>query len=146
VEGFYTGLKKMKKSKKLIINTDGSSLSNPGPAGIGIVVYNNQNDIIEKISKYIGKATNNVAEYKAIIEALNFAKDFGADEVMIRSDSELIVKQINGSYRVKDKKLKILLKEALNLTGNFSTFSIVHIPREENRIADDLAKRAAALE
>ncbi|MEA1995188.1 MAG: ribonuclease HI family protein [Campylobacterota bacterium] len=136
----------MKKSKKLTINTDGSSLSNPGPAGIGIVVYNDQNDIIEKISKYIGKATNNVAEYKALIEALNFAKDFGADKVRIKSDSELIVKQINGNYMVRDKKLKILLKEALNLIEKIPTFSIIHIPREENKIADNLAKRAATLE
>ena len=137
---------KMKKSKKLTINTDGSSLSNPGPAGIGIVVYNDQDDIIEKISKYIGKATNNVAEYKALIEALNFAKDFGADEVRIKSDSELVVKQINGNYMVRDKKLKILLKEALNLIEKIPTFSIIHIPREENKIADNLAKRAATLE
>ncbi len=137
---------KMKKSKKLTINTDGSSLSNPGPAGIGIVVYNDQDDIIEKISKYIGKATNNVAEYKALIEALNFAKDFGADEVRVKSDSELVVKQINGNYMVRDKKLKILLKKALNLIEKIPTFSIIHIPREENKIADNLAKRAAALE
>ena len=136
----------MKKSKKLTINTDGSSLSNPGPAGIGIVVYNDQDDIIEKISKYIGKATNNVAEYKALIEALNFAKDFGADEVRIKSDSELVVKQINGNYMVRDKKLKILLKEALKLIEKIPTFSIIHIPREENKIADNLAKRAATLE
>ena len=136
----------MKKSKKLTINTDGSSLSNPGPAGIGIVVYNDQDDIIEKISKYIGKATNNVAEYKALIEALNFAKDFGADEVRVKSDSELVVKQINGNYMVRDKKLKILLKKALNLIEKIPTFSIIHIPREENKIADNLAKRAAAFE
>lgn len=145
MEGSYIILK-MKKNKKLTINTDGSSLSNPGPAGIGIVVYNDQNDIIEKISKYIGKATNNVAEYKALIEALNFAKDFGADEVRVKSDSELVVRQVNGSYMVKDKKLKILLKEVLNLIENFSTFSIIHIPREENKMADNLAKRAAVLE
>jgi len=136
----------MIKNRKLIINVDGSSLSNPGPAGIGIVIYNSQNDIIEKISKYIGKATNNVAEYKALIEALKFAKKSEANEVIVKSDSQLVVRQVNGNYMVKDKKLKILLKEVLNLVEKFSTFSIIHIPREENKIADNLAKKAAMLE
>lgn len=136
----------MMKNRKLIINVDGSSLSNPGPAGIGIVIYNSQNDIIEKISKYIGKATNNVAEYKALIEALKFAKKSEANEIIVKSDSQLVVRQVNGNYMVKNKKLKILLKEVLNLVEKFSTFSIIHIPREENKIADNLAKRAAMLE
>ena len=136
----------MIKNRKLIINVDGSSLSNPGPAGIGIVIYNSQNDIIEKISKYIGKTTNNVAEYKALIEALKFAKKSEANEVIVKSDSQLVVRQVNGNYMVKDKKLKILLKEVLNLVEKFSTFSIIHIPREENKIADNLAKKAAMLE
>jgi ribonuclease HI len=127
---------------RLIIYTDGASSGNPGPAAIGAVIQDGQGRVISRISRRIGRATNNQAEYRAIITALGEAVRLGAGEVDIKSDSELVVKQLKGRYRVKKAILRPLYQEVVKLVGSLEAFSITHIPREQNREADRLANRA----
>jgi len=129
--------------KKLTIYTDGCSKGNPGPASIGVVMYENENqNPCLMLSDEIGVTTNNQAEYKALIKALEYAVAMKASEVEVRSDSELIVNQMNGRYRVKKEELKPLHAEAQSLSGQINKFRILAIPREENRGADKLANMA----
>lgn len=127
---------------KLVIYTDGGSRGNPGPAAIGAVVGS------KHYSEQIGETTNNIAEYKAVIFALKKAKHLlGGDkcaetEIEIRSDSELLVSQIKGDYKVKDKELQPLFVEVWNLKQDFKNVEFILIPREENKIADGLVNRA----
>jgi ribonuclease HI len=127
---------------KLIINTDGASRNNPGPAAIGVVIRDERGKTLIRISQSIGIATNNQAEYHAIIAALKKALELQASSVLLQADSELVVKQMNGGYRVKNADLKPLHAEAIALSRRFSTFNIKYIPREENVEADKLANRA----
>jgi ribonuclease HI len=130
-------------TKRLIIYTDGCSKGNPGPAAIGVAVYQDEDENpIFTVSDEIGTTTNNQAEYRALIKALEWAITFKATEVEVRSDSELIVNQMNGSYRVKNVDLKPLYEEAKKLAGSIQKFKIVAIPREYNRQADKLANLA----
>lgn len=124
------------------IYTDGCSRGNPGPAGIGILIINNDGREIKRISEYIGKATNNIAEYRAILRAVNECESRKIDEAIFFTDSELIVNQLNKSYKVKDEKIKTLYVKLLNKLINFKNWSIKHIPREDNKIADSLANQA----
>jgi len=125
----------------LIIFTDGASLGNPGPMGIGVVIYRDHKKIKE-ISEYIGEGTNNVAEYTAVIRALEFAKKQGEKNVHIMSDSQLIVRQLSGQYKVTDAKLKPLKRKADSLIEGMEV-KFEHIPREKNEEADELSKEAA---
>lgn len=125
---------------KAVIYSDGASSGNPGPAGIGAVVI--VDDKKETLSEPIGKATNNVAEYTALIRALELAKKRGAEEVEIYMDSELIVKQLKGIYRVKNQGLRPLFERVKKLLSGFSAVKINHVPREMNKEADALSKRA----
>jgi ribonuclease HI len=127
---------------RLIIYTDGASSGNPGPAAIGAVIQDGQGRVISRISRRIGRATNNQAEYRAIITALEEAVRLGAGEVDIKSDSELVVKQLKGRYRVKKATLRPLYQKVVQLIGSLEAFTITHIPREQNREADRLANRA----
>ncbi len=124
----------------LIIYTDGASSGNPGPMGIGIVIWKEGKKIGE-ISEYIGNGTNNIAEYTAVKKALELAIEMGEKDVVIKSDSELVIKQLNNEYKVKDRDLKRLKMEIdaarLNLNVKF-----IHIPRERNKSADSLSKGA----
>ncbi len=131
-----------KKDGLYEIYIDGSSLSNPGSAGIGVVIKRN-GEVLKEISKPIGVNTNNIAEYTALIEGLKELRNMGVSSARIYSDSELVVKQVRGEYAVKNPKLKELYTEVLKLLDKFDTVEIVHIEREENRAADKLAKRAA---
>lgn len=124
------------------IYTDGCSRGNPGPAGIGILIINNDGREIKRISEYIGEATNNIAEYRAILRAVNECESRKIDEAIFFTDSELIVNQLNKSYKVKDEKIKTLYVKLLNKLINFKNWSIKHIPREDNKIADSLANQA----
>lgn len=124
------------------IYTDGCSRGNPGPAGIGVLIINNDGKEIERISEYIGETTNNVAEYRAILRAVNECESRKIDKAIFFTDSELIVNQLNKSYKIKDEKLKILYVKLLNKLINFRNWSIKHIPREDNKIADYLANQA----
>lgn len=128
---------------KVIIYTDGGARGNPGPAGIGVVIYNKQDlSEITRISEYIGVATNNQAEYLALIKALQIAQKIGAKEVDCYLDSELVVKQLKREYRVKDKKLAKLFVQVYNLTQSFKSINFTHVRREKNKIADQLVNQA----
>ena len=127
---------------KVIIHTDGVSKNNPGQAAIGATIKDKQGQPIASISRRIGWATNNQAEYRAIIAALEKAIDLGARQVTLNSDSELVVRQINGQYRVKKAALKPLYQQVKGLQGRLEGFTIRHIPRQQNKEADKLANRA----
>ena len=132
----------MKKYKKLIIYTDGGARGNPGPAGIGAIILDEQGNELAIVSEYLGIATNNQAEYMAVIAALEKAVSLGFDEVEIHADSELIVRQINGRYKVKNANLKPLYQKAIDLKSRLKSFTITHIPRNLNKEADRLAGEA----
>ncbi len=128
--------------KRLVIYADGASRGNPGPAAIGATIKDEQGRLIACISQGIGRATNNQAEYRAIIAALEKAISLGAREVEVRSDSELVVKQINGRYRVKKAHLKLLYQQVRQLQNSLESFTVTCIPRERNVEADKLANVA----
>jgi ribonuclease HI len=137
---------------KIILYTDGGARGNPGPAGIGGVLYKLEPEEtkfktlnlkkIEEFSKYIGETTNNQAEYQALIFGLERAKLLGADEVECRLDSELIVNQLNRKYKVKDRKLGSLFLQVWNLSLGFKKINYKYIPREKNKEADFLVNQA----
>ncbi len=126
----------------MVIFTDGASRNNPGPAAIGIVIKDEDNRPITTISQAIGHATNNQAEYRAVITALEEAVKLGAGQVDMRSDSELVIRQINGQYRVKSASLKPLYQQVKQLQSQLEGFTISYIPRQENTEADRLANIA----
>lgn len=119
---------------------DGASRNNPGDAGIGIVIKSG-GKVLKEIGEYIGQTTNNIAEYKALIKGLEETLKLGAKEAEFFCDSELMVKQINGEYRVKNEGLKPLHQQAHHLIKRFKDFSIKHTYRENNSHADELANR-----
>jgi len=136
---------------RVIINTDGGSIGNPGPAAIGIVVkIQNLKSKIKSYSKFIGKATNNIAEYQAVIFGLSKLKRLigkakaRQTEVEIRSDSKLIVNQLNGTYKIKHQELFPLFIEIWNLKQDFKKVDFIYVSREENKSADKLVKKALA--
>ena len=134
--------------KKIIIYTDGGSRGNPGPSGIGAAVYNENNEIIKEYSEYIGEGTNNEAEYQAVIFALKKIKHlFGKKKIKeldieIKSDSEFLVKQAQGKYKVLEPRIQSLFLEVWNLKIDFGKIAFFHILREENKKADALANEA----
>ncbi len=131
----------------LTIFTDGASLGNPGPMGIGVVAYLHGKKMKE-ISEYIGEGTNNIAEYTALIRALEFAVEFakesGEKEVHIKADSQLIIRQMSGQYKVRDERLKKLNMKAVSLCLGLHV-KFEHIPREKNEEADVLSKEGAEM-
>jgi ribonuclease HI len=129
-------------AKRVIICTDGASLGNPGLAAIGAIIKDEQGRLIARISQRIGQTTNNQAEYRAIIAALQKAISLGARQVELNSDSELVVKQINASYRVKKPALKPLYQKVKQLQDSLESFSITHIPGQQNTEAHKLAHLA----
>ena len=129
-------------SRKAIIYVDGAARGNPGPAAIGAIIRDEQGRLIARISRRIGMTTNNQAEYRAVIAALEKAISLGARHVEVRSDSELVVRQITGKYRVKKITLKPLFQRVKQLQNSLEGFTITHIPREQNTEADELANRA----
>ncbi len=128
--------------KKAVIFADGASRGNPGQAAIGVTIRDERGRLIASISRRIGRATNNEAEYRAIIAALEETAGLDADRVAIKTDSELVVKQINGEYRVKKATLKPLYRQVKQLLGALESFTITHIPRRLNAEADKLANEA----
>lgn len=131
-----------KTNQTLIIYTDGGARGNPGPAGIGAVAYDEQGNTVFEVSEYIGETTNNRAEYKAVVRALEEAKKQKAQELSFYLDSELIVKQLNGEYKIKNKGLQPLFVEIYNLGLNFKKVEYRHVRREYNKEADRLVNRA----
>lgn len=127
---------------KLIIYSDGGARGNPGPAGIGAVLYDEHKKVVATISEYLGETTNNQAEYKALIAALIKAKELGAKELECNLDSELVVKQLKREYKVKNPDLAPLFLKIHNLSMDFKNISYSHIRREFNKEADKLANEA----
>ncbi|HOD15722.1 MAG TPA: ribonuclease HI family protein [Spirochaetota bacterium] len=126
----------------LTMYVDGASSGNPGPAGIGILIYDHDDRQVAKVSSYIGRRTNNFAEYSALIRALKIAIYFKTKSLKIRTDSEFVVKQINGEYKVKHEQIKKLFDQATRLIRSIDKFKIEYIPRAQNEKADYLAKKA----
>lgn len=126
----------------LVAHIDGGARGNPGPAGYGVVIEDHAGRRIDQLSRYIGEQTNNVAEYSALVAALEYALGHGFMSLKILSDSELLVKQIRGEYKVRSEALVGLYKEAKELISRLDSFQIRHIPREQNREADKLANLA----
>jgi ribonuclease HI len=130
---------------RILCYIDGAARGNPGPAAIGVVFYAGarpEGDPVLEWGAGLGWATNNTAEYQALLSALGKALDLGAKNVTVRSDSELLVRQMNGQYRVKQPHLRILYGQAKQLESGFERVSYEHIPREQNRRADQLANQA----
>lgn len=125
----------------MIVACDGAARGNPGPAGIGVVVVTTRGKVLAEIARGIGEATNNVAEYTAVIEGLTRAAELGADDVLVRSDSHLVVEQLSGRYRVKNPTLRRLHEDVRKIASGFRRIRYEHVPRERNRDADRLANR-----
>jgi ribonuclease HI len=130
------------KDEEITLQFDGGSRGNPGPAGIGVVLRAADGTPVVTLGRFIGRATNNVAEYKALITALEKARELGAKRVKVLGDSELIVKQMRGEYRVKNPDLRVLYEEAHDLFHAFDAATIDHNYREDNSLADRLANLA----
>ena len=128
--------------ERLLVRADGASRGNPGPAAIGATIRDEQGRLLASISQAIGRATNNQAEYRAVIAALEGAIRLGARWVEIGTDSQLVVRQLKGSYRVKAASLKPLHQQLRQLLSKLDGYQVIHVPREENPEADALARAA----
>jgi ribonuclease HI len=133
------------KNKKIFIYVDGGSRGNPGPAGIGVVILDEKKKKLKESYKYIGQATNNIAEYSALLHGLEEAMNLKADDITVNMDSELVVRQLNGEYKVKNAGMRELFEKALKSLKNFKHFEIIHIEREKNKEADKLVNKAINL-
>ena len=141
-----TGASDIKKDADLIVvNVDGASKGNPGESGIGVAIFDKDLNLINEACDYLGVATNNVAEYKALILGIKLSKKYNAKRVLFKADSELMVKQIKGEYRVKNAQLKLLFTEAQSLLKKLPNWKIMHVPREENKEADLLANKGVEM-
>ena len=126
---------------RLKVNVDGGARGNPGPAAIGVVIRQGD-EVIDEISERIGEATNNVAEYRALIAGISRAGELGATEIELVGDSELVVRQVKGEYKVKNAGIKPLHAETLAALDGFDSWSIEHVRREDNADADALVNQA----
>jgi ribonuclease HI len=124
-----------------VLSVDGAARGNPGPAGTGMVLETADGSM-HRFGEYLGKATNNVAEYEALLSGMRKASELGVRELQVRSDSELMVKQLNGLYKVKNSRLQELYFTAIKLTSSFDKVTFTHVPREENKEADRMANMA----
>ncbi len=129
-------------AERVVVNVDGGARGNPGPAAIAAVVATAEGEVIDEVGETIGRATNNVAEYRALLLGIDRAVAAGASEVELIGDSELIVKQVRGEYRVKDAALRELHAEVRAALGGFERWSIRHVRREQNAAADALVNQA----
>jgi ribonuclease HI len=125
-------------SKRLVVNVDGGARGNPGPAALGVVVSTPDGEVLEEHAERIGSATNNVAEYRALMLGLERALALGAREVELIGDSELVVRQVQGEYKVRDEVLWRLHKHVIRALAEFDSWSIRHVRRDENEAADRL--------
>jgi ribonuclease HI len=127
---------------KAVLHADGGARGNPGPAGIGVVLLDESGCALDEISESIGSATNNVAEYRALIAGLELALRHGISELAVYMDSELVVSQMKGAWKIKNDRLRHLASRASSLLGRFDAATISHVPRERNADADALANQA----
>lgn len=130
------------ENEQIIAHIDGGSRGNPGPAAYAVVINSKDGTHLASLSKYLGHATNNVAEYEGLLAALNYALQLNRQRLKIFTDSELLARQINGQYKVKNPNLKVLYDRARTLIAQFDAFRIEHVRREHNREADRLANEA----
>ena len=126
---------------RVVLHTDGGARGNPGPAGIGVVLATTDGEVIAELARGIGRATNNVAEYEALIAGLELALEHGATEVDAYVDSALVASQVKGEWKIKNDRLRSLAVKARALMGRFERASIDNVPREENAGADRLANQ-----
>jgi ribonuclease HI len=133
--------------RRLVLHIDGGAApSNPGPAAIGVVIHDADGNLVEELAERIGWASNNAAEYRALLRGLERARELGASELEVINDSELVARQINGVYKVKDAGLKTLYDQARAAIAGFASFSIRNVPRAENARADRLVNEAREYE
>jgi ribonuclease HI len=127
---------------RLVLHVDGGARGNPGPAAIGVVISRPDGEVIDELAERIGPATNNVAEYRAVLRALERAAELGATELEIIGDSELIARQLSGVYKVKHPAMRPLYEEAMSALANFDSWRIDTVPRAQNARADALVNAA----
>jgi len=128
--------------RKLRVASDGAARGNPGLAGAGAVISDEEGRILERLGKFLGRQTNNVAEYQALLLGVRRARELGAEELEVVADSELIIRQLSGAYQVRAPALRELHGEALALLKAFRKVRLVHVPREQNKDADEMSNRA----
>ena len=124
------------------VYSDGAARGNPGPAGAGAVLTDTSGNVIARLGRYLGRQTNNVAEYEGLLLGLKHARELGFREVEVRADSQLLVRQLKGDYAVRHVGLKPLHAEVLRLLRSFDRYDLRHVPREENALADEMSNRA----
>jgi ribonuclease HI len=127
---------------KLVLHVDGGARGNPGPAAIGVVISEADGEVVDELAERIGVATNNVAEYRAVLRGLEQARVLGAREVELVNDSELVARQLTGVYKVKHPAMKPLYEAAMAALRGFERWDIRSVPREENARADALVNAA----
>lgn len=135
----------MRWPKSIILYTDGASRGNPGPASIGVSFVNEDGEEFDSLSEYIGEQTNNFAEYTAVLKGLQKAHEMGVTQIHLKSDSQFLIKQLQGEYAVKSENIKELYKETMKVLVNFKSVKLEHVPREQNKRADKLANLALDL-
>jgi ribonuclease HI len=127
---------------KVVVHVDGGARGNPGPAAIGIVISDPAGQVLDEVAETIGVATNNVAEYRALLRGIERAQALGADEIEIVNDSELVARQVSGAYKVKHPAMKPLYAEAIAALRRFAAWRIRSVPRAQNARADELVNEA----
>ena len=128
--------------RRVRVFSDGAARGNPGLAGAGAVVLDEKGNVLARLGRFLGRQTNNVAEYEGLLLGLRRARAMGAREVEVRADSQLLIRQLEGSYAVKNEALRRLHAEALALLRFFDKVELIHVPREENALADEMSNRA----
>jgi ribonuclease HI len=128
--------------RRVIVYSDGASRGNPGLAGAGAVLMTPEGEVVDRLGKFLGRQTNNHAEYAGVILGLERAKELGVEEVEVRADSQLMIRQLGGQYRLKAEPLRPLFNEAVALLKGFRRVKLVHVPREMNTEADEMSNRA----
>jgi ribonuclease HI len=128
--------------KRVFVFSDGAARGNPGPAGAGAVLLDGQQHVLARLGRFLGRQTNNVAEYEGLLLGLKRAIEIGAREVDVRADSLLMIQQLKGEYRVKNEGLKPLFAEAQQLLKKFERVTLQHVPRADNALADEMSNRA----
>lgn len=133
---------KPSSSKRVLVFSDGAARGNPGPAGAGAVITDAAGTVLARLGRFLGNQTNNVAEYQGLLLGLRHAQQLGLREIEVRADSQLVIRQLEGRYAVKHPGLKPLHAEATRLLQGFESYTLRHVPREENSLADEMSNRA----
>jgi ribonuclease HI len=127
---------------RVVVYVDGGARGNPGPAGVGVVITEPDGEELVRANEYIGEATNNIAEYRALLLGVARAHSLGASELEIVNDSQLVERQVRGEYRVKKPELRTLHSQVMSALDDFEHWSIRSVPREQNELADELVNEA----